>query len=36
VVKEATDALVAAEFTVPTLDASLIDRLADSLRRARE
>ena len=36
VVKEATDALVAAEFAVPALDDSLIERLADSLRRARQ
>ena len=36
VVKEATDALVAAEFAVPTLDNSLVERLADSLRRSRE
>ena len=36
VVKEATDALVSAEFAVPALDDSLVDRLADSLRRARE
>ena len=36
VVKEATDALAAAEFGWPTLDDSLFDRLADSLRRARQ
>jgi len=36
VVKEATDALVAAEFAMATLDDSLVDRLADSLRRARQ
>jgi len=36
VVKEATDALVAAEFAVPALDDSLVERLADSLRQARQ
>ncbi len=36
VVKEATDALVSAEFAVPVLDDSLVERIADSLRRARQ
>jgi hypothetical protein len=36
VVKEATDALVSAEFALSTLDDSLVDRLADSLRQARQ
>ena len=34
VVKEATDALVAAEFAVPTLDAGLVARLTESLGKS--